>query len=83
VADGSDDAHDEDCGAWVVVYLEGADGRAWSAGAGMYLDGSVMEGRGVGVRTAEAIITEVRENGVCPSVESECRGEVCASGGMV
>ena len=27
MADGSDDAHDEDCGAWAVAYLEGADGR--------------------------------------------------------
>jgi hypothetical protein len=76
VADGSDDAHDEDCGAWAVAYLEGTNGRARSAGAGMYLDGRVMEGRGVGVRTAEAIIAEARENGVCPSVESECGGEV-------
>jgi hypothetical protein len=36
-----------------------ADGRARSAGAGTCLDGRAMEGRGVGVRTGEAIIAEV------------------------
>lgn len=66
-----------------MAYLEGVDGRARSAGAGMYLDGRAMEGHGVGVRTAEAIIVEAGENGVCQSSEIECEGEVCASGGMV
>jgi hypothetical protein len=34
-----------------------------------------MEGRGMGVRTAEAKIAEAGENGGCPSSESECGGE--------
>lgn len=65
--------------AWAVAYLE-APMEGQGVRGGDVPGQAQMEGRGVGVRTAEAIIAEVGENGVVQAQRVNAEARIARAG---